>query len=547
MGHQLLDESGAEALGEQLQATQRDLLRATEELERASEVLEAQARVERSERLFRATFENAAVGMTIVDLGDRFVHANERYCEITGYTDDELREKTWRDITHPEDLRTDAALARALLAGDIPHYDLEKRYIRKDGEIAWVHLSCAVVRDAHGRPDYWIAVVQDIGERKRLEQALEQSRTELTEASRRKDEYLAILSHELRNPLASIRMAAEVVAREGREIAALTQASSVLERQSAHVAKLLEGLLDVSRINRGKLSVTRAPVELGRILRDVLADYDVDAQRGGVELRTEIDEAPIDLLGDAARLTQIFSNLVGNAVSFTPPGGTVTVSAHASGSQVEVSVADTGVGFPPELARDLFEPFRQGPQDLSRPRGGLGLGLALASGLVELSGGTIEAHSEGIGRGACFVVRLPLAPAMGLEATIEAPRPPGMLNVLVIEDNEDSAEMLREALEARGHHVDVASSGRRGVQLARDHVPDVVLCDIGLPDMNGFDVATALRGDEATREVALIAISGYGRPEDRARCQAAGFDDHLTKPVDLRTIERTIARHRRAS
>ena len=673
MNHDRPEQARLDELERELLSTQQDLHRTAEELQRSNELLVARARLDESERRFRATFENAAVGITLVDLEDRFVDANERYREITGYSEDELREKTWRDITHPDDLGTDAALAKALLAGEIDSYDLEKRYVRKDGSIAWVHLSCSVVRNERGEPDYWVAVVQDISERKRLQEALARSLAEqhagdelrrlalqaakmgsweldlatgivtgderaqelfgveqatlplevplshihdedrprvdallqdamnatsserlyevefrtfpapglvrwvrgvgrvvfdpghdpprpvrflgilmddtarkqaeegLAEANRRKDDYLAILSHELRNPLAAIRTAAAVVARAAQGDTPLTKASAVLERQSSHMARLLDGLLDVSRITRGKLTMSKAPTELGKILRDVLTDHTVQARSGGMQLCAEIDEDPIEVLGDAARLTQIFTNLLGNAVSFTPPGGKVTMRAHARGTQAEVEVIDTGIGFPPELARDLFEPFRQGPQDISRPRGGLGLGLALASGLVELHGGTIEAHSEGIGRGARFTVRLPLTSSPARTSAPARTDDGAPRRVLVIEDNEDSAEMLGQALKLMGHRVELAARGQEGVRLAKERSPDVVLCDIGLPDIDGFQVARALRDDPATQGIRLIALTGYGRPEDRLRCLEAGFDDHLTKPVDLQTIERAIA------
>jgi CheY-like chemotaxis protein/two-component sensor histidine kinase len=352
-----------------------------------------------------------------------------------------------------------------------------------------------------------------------------------------------MLSHELRNPLATIRSAAELLKLNPGDEQRLRRTQEVLERQSVHMAKLLDGLLDVSRIIRGKIHIERTTLDLGAVCRDVCEDVQDRVANRNLRLRTDLPSEPVWILGDVVRITQIIDNLMSNAVKYTPDGGTVSVKLTTSDGTAVLSVHDTGIGIPGDLLPDVFDVFRQAAQTLDRTSGGRGLGLALVKSLVDLHGGTIVARSEGKDRGAEFVVTLPLAPGQSTGPVEIATPAPDPLSILIIEDNIDSAEMLREVLEYSGHHITIASSGEEGVAIARENSPDLILCDLGLPaGMSGYDVARAIRDRAETRDLRLVALSGYARPEDRIQCMEAGFDDHITKPVDVRTIAGVVAR-----
>ncbi len=370
---------------------------------------------------------------------------------------------------------------------------------------------------------------------------LEEARRALVEADRHKDQFLAMLGHELRNPLFAIRNAVWLLGRPGLSPEERCTLQGVLDRQSSHMGALVEGLLDVSRIARGKLALHKHPVDVAELVRRVVHDRAPSIEARGLALGVETAES-LWVEGDEVRLTQVFTNLLGNAIKFTPPGGKLTVRARREGEEVVVRVRDTGVGIDPALQPYLFEAFRQGPQDLDRSEGGLGLGLALSKGLVGLHGGALEAHSEGRGKGSEFVVRLPPghAPAPAREApAVAGPTP---CRVLVVEDNEDTARLLAQVLEQAGHVVTVARSGREAIERVRADRPEVVLCDLGLPEVSGYDVAREVRADPALRGVRLVALTGYGQAEDVRRTHEAGFDLHLTKPVDPDAIEAALAR-----
>lgn len=504
----------------------------------------SEAALRESEARYRVALEGGGLGTWIYDIGRGKAWWDDRARTIFGMpVDGPVDLAIATSVIHPEDRPAAlAALAEALGGGG--RYQVEKRVAHPNGEVRWVR-TWGVVTHLGGEPGdrCLVGMVQDVTAQKRAERALE-------EASRRKDDYLAMLGHELRNPLAAIRMAAELIKRQGHGLGGLAQASAVLERQSVHMTRLLDGLLDVSRITRGKLTVERGPLDLGALLGEVVADRSADARAAGVVLDLVLPPgAPLWVYADPARMTQVFDNLVSNAIKFTPPGGRVTIAAGGDDGEARVAVRDDGIGFSPALGEVLFEAFQQGPQDIARKAGGLGLGLALARGLVELHDGTIDGHSDGEGRGAAFTVRLPRL-RRGAPIEPEAlPVPPGAptpLRVLLIEDNDDSAAMLRGVLEAAGHAVALAATGAQGIAYALRQPPDAVLCDIGLPDgVSGYDVARRLRAEPATAHALLVALTGYGRPEDKAQSLAAGFDAHLTKPVDPESIAAILAVGRR--
>ncbi len=366
----------------------------------------------------------------------------------------------------------------------------------------------------------------------------------LAEAAQHKDEFLATLAHELRNPLAPIRNALHVLRLRGGHAPTRTWAEDVLERQVSHLTRLVNDLLDVSRITRGKVALQPERTDLRRLARAALEDRRAALEAGGLAVELRLPPEPVWVLADATRLTQVLDNLLENAGRFTGAGGRVTVEVCCDGAEVAAAVRDTGAGIAPELLPRLFRPLTQADASLARAGGGLGLGLALVKGLVELHGGRVRAASAGPGQGAEFTFWLPLAEAAAPAPPVlpDAETPRG-LRILMVEDNRDGAETLRVLLELFGHEVALAYTGSAGVELARRFHPDVVLCDLGLPGMDGFAVGRALRQDPETAQARLIVLSGYGTEEDRRKSREAGFDLHLTKPCDPLELQRLLRPH----
>ena len=376
--------------------------------------------------------------------------------------------------------------------------------------------------------------------------AIQRHRAEeaLREADRRKDEFLAVLSHELRNPLAPIRNSVYVLERAapGGEQARRSQA--VIERQVSHLARLVDDLLDVTRITRGKIQLKRERTDLVDVVRRCVEDQRPMFAEAGVRLGALVSAEPMWLDADTTRLAQVVGNLLSNSVKFTPRGGRVDLTLEREQGSALLRVRDTGVGIATQVLDRLFEPFMQAQQTLDRTRGGLGLGLALVKGLVELHGGTVSASSPGAGSGAEFTVRIPLDTPVALppERTSIESRLKLSRRILVIEDHLDAASSLREALELGEHNVEVAHAGMEGVTIAREFHPDVILCDIGLPGMDGYEVAREIRSDPDLRHTCLVALTGYALPEDLEKAREAGFDAHLAKPPDLKELDRLLGR-----
>jgi two-component system CheB/CheR fusion protein len=316
---------------------------------------------------------------------------------------------------------------------------------------------------------------------------------------------------------------------------------AIIRRQVDHLTRMLDDLLDVTRVSRGKISLQKERLELGGLVQHTIDDHRAQFATAGVAFVDVPSDEPLWVEADPTRIVQVVGNLLVNASKFTPRGGRVEVTTRRDDESALVTVRDDGVGIAPEMLHRLFEPFVQAPQTLERTRGGLGLGLAMASGLAQLHGGSIRAESAGLGRGSEFLVRLPLVPAP-TGATL-APEKVAITRqrVLVIEDNEDTAETMRVLLTLEGHEVAIARSGGEGIELARSVRPTVVFCDLGLPDVDGYAVARAMRADASLRRTFLCALSGYARPDDRARSAKAGFDRHLAKPPRTEDLLDVIA------
>lgn len=391
-------------------------------------------------------------------------------------------------------------------------------------------------------------------ENSRLLRESEQHAAALREADRLKDEFLAILAHELRNPLGPIRNAIEVVKLAGDSPDVVEGAHQIVSRQVSHMARLIDDLLDVARIARGKVQLRIEPGDLSSIVHQTAEDYRPTLEAAGVDLRVELAEESLPILGDATRLAQVVGNLLHNAAKFTPRGGWVRVTTErgVSAPAATVAIQDSGVGLPEGMQARLFQPFSQAEQGLDREKGGLGLGLALVKGLVELHGGTASATSQGLNLGSTFRVTLPLATFPEEEATapvhLPSPTDERALRILVIEDNPDAAKSLATLLKYWGHEVEVAFDGASGLAAARGRTPDVVFSDLGLPgEHNGFAVATAVRQDADLKHIYLVALSGYGHSEVRKQSAELGFDLHLVKPVaseTLRDVLRTVSSRR---
>jgi two-component system CheB/CheR fusion protein len=347
---------------------------------------------------------------------------------------------------------------------------------------------------------------------------------------------MAALSHELRNPLAPIRSSLAVLQRIGPQNEMAERARSVIDRQVIHLVRIVDDLLDVTRIARGKVHLQRQLLDLAELGRCTTDDHRPAFEAAGIALEWRFTGPPLWVDADRTRLAQVIGNLLGNALKFTPRGGHVTITLRSDLGQAILTVRDDGIGIAPEMQPHLFEPFVQAAQSLDRSRGGLGLGLSMVKGLLELHRGTVEVSSPGVGKGAVFTVRLPRARPPS-ELPPPPPLHPAQRRVLVIEDSVDAADCLRDLLLLDGHNVQVAYSGPTGLALAEEFQPEVVLCDIGLPGMDGYQIARVIRSRHADPRPCLIALSGYALPEDRRRALQSGFDRHIAKPPSLEELK----------
>ncbi len=371
-------------------------------------------------------------------------------------------------------------------------------------------------------------------ERNRLVDQLQKQAAELRESDRRKDEFLAVLAHQLRNPLGPIRNAARILGLPASTDCCHREAREVIERQVSHMGRLIDDLLDVSRIARGKVLLRRERLDLVELTRLTSNDHRAGIEAARLNLILNLPDSPAWIKGDPTRLAQIIGNLLHNSSKFTDAGGSITLSVTQRDGSAVLTVADTGIGMDASLLAHVFESFSQADQSLDRSRGGLGLGLALSKGLIELHGGRVDAASDGVGKGFRIALTIPIDPAPATTAAMPAANPPTTSwRVLVIEDNLDAAKTLSALLRLYGHMPCVAHSGVQGLQSARDFQPQVVLCDIGLPgEMDGYAVALAMRRDAGLRSAYLIAVTGYGQDDDVRQAHDAGFNLHLTKPLD---------------
>ena len=416
---------------------------------------------------------------------------------------------------------------------------------RRDGDgWRWLDIGARFFFDQEGSPTHLIGVIADITERKELENSLRKMAADLSEADHRKDEFLATLAHELRNPLAPIRNGIEVLKRSQSQVAATQSVVGVMERQMGHLVRLVDDLIDVSRITRNKLELRKERIELGQVIQAA-----IEASRPLVEAKAHRLSLsplpfPVHLDADLTRLVQVFTNLVNNAAKYTDRGGHISISAEREGSQVAVTVADNGSGIPVGARAKLFEMFTQLDRSAERAQGGLGIGLSMVKRLVEMHEGSVEISSEGDGQGTQATVRLPVVLSPGPLPRAVADRGNKALprrRILVVDDNRDAADSLASVLTLMGNEVRVGNDGIEATELALEFTPDVVMLDIGMPRMNGYEACAEIRRQPANADAVIIAVTGWGQDEDRRQSELAGFNLHLTKPVDPAAVEALLA------
>jgi PAS domain S-box-containing protein len=438
------------------------------------------------------------------------------------YTE-EGRARKWPE----EELRT---------ARESGRFEDEGQRVRKDGSTFWANVVLSPVYGPDGKLHGYAKVTRDLTDQRRVE-ALEK-------AQKQTNEFLAMLAHELRNPLAPIRNALHLLSKKPTSDPSELWVREVLQRQTIQMTRLVDDLLDVSRITRSAVVLNKAPIDLGRVVRDAAAASLQWMQERQHVLEVVLPDEKLELSADPVRLNQILQNLLHNAAKFTPNGGKIRLSANRAGERIVATVEDNGVGMTPELRRAAFGLFTQGEQGIARVEGGLGVGLTLVERLVALHGGTIEARSEGPGRGSEFVISLPAGDPATLQPEIQPAEEHTSRGtpqrILVVDDNLDAAHALRYLLESDGHVVRVAADGATGIALAKAFKPDVLLLDIGLPKMDGYELAKRVREDSSLRRAKIIGVTGYAQARDRERAAAAGFDHHLTKPVDFPALQLLI-------
>jgi PAS domain S-box-containing protein len=626
----------------------------------------AEALLRDAARRNRALLENAPMGVAHVTMDGRFEYANDALCQMLGYSMDELRTKTWQEVTHPDDVAEDELRGARVLAGEATHYILDKRYVRKDGSHVWVSMFGNFVRDDAGVPVQGIAIILDITARRRADEALRQSqerllvakraaglgihdwnvsagtiqwdervyelwgidpatpvtyevfasalhpedvqlsqqavdraldpsgeghyacvyrvinRTDgltrwveaigrvffedgravrlvgtvqdvthqhqmqdaLKQADRRKDEFLAMLAHELRNPVAPIRNAAEGLSRlvQAEQPRALV---SMIQRQSAHLSRILDDLLDVARITQGRIELRREVTSVAKAIELAIDSVQpqIDAKRH--RLTIERGPEPLHVHADKVRLEQCVTNLLTNAAKYTDEGGSIRIKSYAEAAFAVIEVADSGVGIAPEFVSRVFDLFAQSERSLDRSQGGLGIGLSTCKQLIEMHGGTITCNSPGVNQGATFTLRLPLFAAASEPATAAMGNGAAIERVLIVDDNRDAADSLAMCLRLDGHETLAVYTAEEALAQFARYAPDVVLLDIGLPLMDGYEVAERLRAQSST--LRLIALTGYGQEDDKRRALNAGFDAHLTKPMDLAALKHALRAARQAS
>ena len=511
--------------------------------ERSEELRTSTVRLRESEQRFRSLAERMPHVVWEADGTARTTYLSPRWYEFTGRPPDSSLGERWIDSVHPDDVTHVLQIwARSFDPARTEAIEFELRLRRSDGVYRWFSITGEGVRGADGAVEKWVGTATDVEERRRAEASLR-------EGDRRKDEFIAMLAHELRNPLAPIRNAVKLLRDAGQADPVRAWSRDVIERQMDQLTRLVDDLLDVSRITRGKIQLQIEPVDLWAVVAAAVETSRprIDAKRHRLELR--LPTRPVRLAGDSVRLTQVVSNLLNNAAKFQDEGGFISVRAGIEDGDAVIRVRDEGAGIAPEMIGEVFELFAQAERTMDRAEGGLGIGLSLVKNLVEMHGGRVGVKSAGRGRGSEFTVHLPVLATHDEVEGDEEERPtrPQLgagMRVLVVDDNRDAADSLTMLLELRGFKAFVCHDGHAALALALELQPDVVVLDLGLPGVDGFEVCRRLREAGLTK-TCIVAVTGFGQDEDRRRSHAAGFDAHMVKPVDpddlVKRIEESLA------
>jgi PAS domain S-box-containing protein len=457
---------------------------------------------------------------------------------LFGYSSSEAVGQPITILIPPERINEEGEILARIARGErIEHFETVR--VTKDGHRLDISLTVTPIRDVSGEIIGVSKIARDITDRKLAEQALR-------EADRKKDEFIALLAHELRNPLAPMRSALQVMRIAPSEAKALTGARDVMERQLGHMVRLIDDLLDISRIGQKKLELRRTRVTLADVVNSAVETARPVIDAAGHRLAVSFPASPVHLDGDLTRLSQVFSNLLTNSAKYTHPGGSIELVADATNEKVLVSVRDNGIGIPAYALESIFHMFSQVDRSLEHSTGGLGIGLALVRGLVEMHGGTVTAASDGQDRGSTFTVTLPVLTSVSAsippsaspaEASPAGPR----RRVLVVDDSRDAAEMMAMMLEFMGNEVRTAFTGTQAIAAAEAFRPALILMDIGMPELDGYEAARRIRGEPWGRDICIIALTGWGQERDRVRSREAGCDGHLVKPVEPAALERLLA------
>ncbi|MDQ8181973.1 ATP-binding protein [Pelagicoccus sp. SDUM812005] len=492
-----------------------------------------------SEARFRILADNMAQLAWTCDEFGTVNWYNQRWFDYTGCGMEEMQGWGWTKVHHPEHLeRVKESVDRARLSGEIWEETFPLR--RADGEFRWFLSRAVPIRNEAGEIVRWFGTNTDITEQRAAEDALR-------EADRRKDEFLATLAHELRNPLAPIRMGLEVMKVAMDDPDTMAEVRTTMERQTLQLITLVDDLLDVSRITRGKLHLRKCRVDLAEVIRSSIEASKPYIDEEGHELTVCLPEKPIALEADPNRLAQVVSNLLNNAAKYTPEGGRIWLSCEAQGDVAVVSVRDNGIGIPEDMLERIFEMFAQIDRPMEKGYTGLGIGLTLVKSLVEMHEGEISVRSEGLNQGTEFSIRLPIlrAEPEGGKQSPEGPKPSakgGKARVLIVDDNRDAATMLSSMIKMFGYDIRIAHDGMEAIEMAGEFQPKAILMDLGMPKMSGYEAAERIRQQSWGKSITLIALTGWGQDEDKRKTKSAGFDHHLVKPADPVEVQALLAK-----
>lgn len=512
-----------------------------------------------SMQTIHAAFHNAAIGFAIANPDGRFVEANPAYCEITGYDVATLRTLAYTQLVHPDDLASNLALNERMFKGEIADFVVENRYVRRDGRPVWVKKSVSLVRNPEGSPQHILALVEDVTDRKQFEEqrsrlleAERVARQHAETALRLREGFLATISHELRNPLNAVMGWTRLLAKGSVPVEKATQ---IIGESASSLSQIVTDLLDMSRIISGKTQLQPGPTEITGLVQATLEGMRMAAQAKDITLDSFLAPDLREIICDPNRLKQILQNLLSNAIKFTPQGGRIIVVAEQLPTCLRIAVEDNGEGIDPAFLPYVFDQFRQADQSKSRFHGGLGLGLSVVKHLVELHGGTVRADSEGVGRGAKFTVLLP-CPSAIMSPELMAAGAPGQdiphpqdldreairgRRVLIVDDDRNSCDFVARFLEDEAAITFTAYSGEEALRVFEQIQPDLVISDIGMPGMNGYQFVRQLRDKPHGRTLTCIALTAYARPEDREDALRAGFDEHVSKPFGPGQLARALA------